>query len=314
MKKILYSMATVLLLIAATAYGLITSSVDKPVLFGQMSEVSKSFEDHRRSYSLYTPVTVSDPNTLVFVLHGSIGNGEKIRERTQFGFDLLADQHGFRVVYPNGFENHWNDCRTSAEYEANKQNINDVGFLQSIATDLSIDKQTPSNIFVTGFSNGGHLAFRLAQEHPDWVSAIAAIAANMPTKDNNSCEQQDETVPAMIMNGTDDPINPYQGGKVSLFGLGDRGKAMSTKDSLSHLAKQPNALKALPPEDTRTIGNVSIEHWIVNDRPFQAVTINRGGHTIPGSHGTMPRLLGQTNHDIEASSVIWEFFAQAKKS
>ena len=35
----------------------------------------------------------------------------------------------------------------------------------------------------------------------------------------------------MLVNGTGDPINPYQGGVVTLFGFGNRGKAMSAEDS-----------------------------------------------------------------------------------
>ena len=313
MKKALYAFATLLLLATATAYALLSSSVEKPVLFGEINEVHTEFEDRPRTYLLYTPTKVSSPETLVFVLHGSIGTGENIRKRTQYGFDLLADQHGFRVVYPDGFDKHWNDCRLSADYAAKQLDINDVGFLKRIASDLAVQEQPPKNIFVAGFSNGGHLAFKLAQEHPDWVSAIAAISANVPSADNNGCTHQASTVPALIMNGTDDPINPYQGGTVSLFGLGDRGQALSTRESLSYLANQNNKLDSLPSGSSQTIGDVLIERWNINNQLFQSVTVHHGGHTIPGTHGTMPRLLGPTNHDIEASAVIWEFFNRSRK-
>jgi polyhydroxybutyrate depolymerase len=67
------------------------------------------------------------------------------------------------------------------------------------------------------------MAFRLAMEGPVEIAAVAAVAANLPTPDASSCPQQGRTSRVMLIHGTSDPINPYQGGTVTLFGFANRG-------------------------------------------------------------------------------------------
>jgi polyhydroxybutyrate depolymerase len=43
---------------------------------------------------------------------------------------------------------------------------------------------TRSRVFVFGYSGGGHMAFRLAQEAPGRIAAIAVVAASIPAPDN----------------------------------------------------------------------------------------------------------------------------------
>ena len=63
----------------------------------------------RRSWLAYVPAAKLERPALVLVMHGSRGNGERMRNATRFSFDVLAERHGFVVVYPDGYENHWND-------------------------------------------------------------------------------------------------------------------------------------------------------------------------------------------------------------
>ena len=44
----------------------------------------------------------------------------------------MADRHGFIVLYPDGYKNNWNDCRKDAPFAANKENVDDVGFLRAL--------------------------------------------------------------------------------------------------------------------------------------------------------------------------------------
>ena len=64
--------------------------------------------------------------------HGSDQDGAQIRRWTGYGFDRLADEHGFAVAYPNGYEGYWNGCNIVGDYSANKLNIDDLGFLTAI--------------------------------------------------------------------------------------------------------------------------------------------------------------------------------------
>ena len=106
--------------------------VIRPPLKGEFINMELEHEGHIRTYHVYVPKDIQDSLDLVFVLHGSRGKGEEMRQQTAYEFDLLAENGEAIIVYPTGFENHWNDCRKTAQYSANTQNIDDIGFLKKI--------------------------------------------------------------------------------------------------------------------------------------------------------------------------------------
>ena len=90
-------------------------------------------------------------------------------------------------------------------------------------------------------------------------AGIAAISANLPTDDNSICQKAGRAVPVAIINGTADPINPYGGGRVTLFGFGDRGTVVSSAESAAQFARLPRLHFAL--HDTA-------RHFIMWDDPM----------------------------------------------
>ena len=181
-------------------------------------------------------------------MHGSGENGAQMRIETGYGFDRLADEHGFAVVYPDGYEGYWNGCNIVGDYSANTLNIDDVGFLTRWPTSSSLKSaSTPAGVFATGISRGASMAFRLALEAPSHFRAVAAVSENVPTPENFKCKPAGHgTSSVMIMNGTEDPLVPFDGGDVSLFGLFvKRGKVLSSRESgqyfadLNHIAGAP---------------------------------------------------------------------------
>ena len=129
------------------------------------------------------------------------------------------------MVYPDGFEAHWNGCRAAGPYAANTLDVDDVGFMRSIVARLVAEDQAdPAAVFATGISNGGHMAIRLALEAPDFVQAVAPIVASLPSEENLACDDEGVGVAFLLINGTEDPMNPYGGGDVALYGIaGNRG-------------------------------------------------------------------------------------------
>jgi len=51
----------------------------------------------QRTYILYAPRNVKPGAPLLFVFHGSGGDGESMRDVTSYEFDMLADKNGFLV-------------------------------------------------------------------------------------------------------------------------------------------------------------------------------------------------------------------------
>ena len=89
--------------------------------------------DRQRSWLAYIPAAKAERPALLLVADARGAMARNARA-TRFGFDVLAERHGFVVVYPDGYQRHWNDCRAGADYAANRENIDDVGFLRPCGT------------------------------------------------------------------------------------------------------------------------------------------------------------------------------------
>ena len=85
-----------------------------------------------REFLYYAPPGLGRGAPIVFVLHGSMGSAAGMREATAFGFERIAAAEGAIVVYPQGIEKHWNDCRGTADYAANTRNIDDPAFFAAM--------------------------------------------------------------------------------------------------------------------------------------------------------------------------------------
>ena len=290
--------------------------MEPPALPGSEQAGVLAHGGHQRSWLAYVPAAKSPSPALVLVMHGSMGDGEQMREATRYGFDVLAERHGFIAVYPDGYKGHWNDCRGSADYAANLENIDDVRFLRALVRRM-VEEQgvDPARVFATGLSNGGQMAYRLGLEAPDLVAGIAAMAASLP--DPIACEPVGEAVATLVMNGTEDPVNPYEGGLVKIFGNTSRGSVLSSAATAGYWAGlagyegegERNSWPRLDPDD---ITSVESTDWSGPGRvPVSLVTIVRGGHTIPHPVLNLPRLLGPTSHQLDGPEVIWDFFSGA---
>jgi polyhydroxybutyrate depolymerase len=257
----------------------------------------------QRYFVEYIPKTLKANAPLLFVLHPSGGDGASMRDYSNYEFDELADANGFLVVYPDGFENTWNDCRGGSPFSSKALKIDDVGFIRRlIEHEVETRKIDRKRVFATGWSNGGQLAYRLGLEHPEDFAGIAAVSASVPVKANLDCGETGKPVPAMVINGTADPINPFNGGMVRLGGA-QLGNVMSSEDTARYWAKLLDVTAApasadLPHKGGRT--SVSSLTWMKDGKPVAVhYTVRNGGHALP--------LKGE---DLDAPLAIWNFFSQ----
>jgi polyhydroxybutyrate depolymerase len=268
-----------------------------------------------RSYLIYIPANLPQQSALVIVLHGSGMDGARMRVCTGYEFDCLADRHGFVVLYPDGYRGNWNDCRKYAPFPAKRENIDDMRFIRTLIARTSLEHAIDEKqVCVFGYSNGGHMAFRLATEAADEFAAIVAVAANLPSADASSCPQKGRTSRVMLVNGTADPINPYEGGMVTLFGFGSRGAVMSAMATAQHFAER-NGLTGWPIRAQLSKGSTdpttSVDSltWERSGLPVCCLyTVKGGGHVIPQRAYRFPRLFGRTTSALDAPSEAIRFF------
>jgi polyhydroxybutyrate depolymerase len=233
--------------------------------------------------------------------------------------DRLADQRGFVVVYPNGYRRNWNDCRKNATFPAKRENIDDMSFIRALIARVTVERAIDERrVYAFGYSNGGHMTFRLAMEAPDEIAAVTAVAASLPMPDDSSCPQQGRTSRVMLVNGTTDPINPYRGGIVTLFGFASRGFVMSSLASAQNFAQRneitsPPVRGKLPKGFSDDPTSVETLTWQANGEPVSCLyTVRGGGHVIPQQAYRFPRLLGKTTSVLNAPRKAIHFFEHDK--
>jgi polyhydroxybutyrate depolymerase len=276
-----------------------------------------------RTYRIHIPSSLPENATpaLVFVLHGGGGTGEGMeRTLTLGGFNALADQYNFIVVYPDGIEKNWNDGRKNVTDPAHQQNIDDVGFFRTLIDNLTMEFNIdPNQIFATGISNGAMMSYRLAFDIPEKIAAIAPVAGAIPT---DLLDSNTSYVPVSVcaISGTKDPLVPWCGGQVG-FPRNPRGTVISVPESVmywvtyNNCSPTPNSteLPDINPKDhTRVHRDLYSEG--MNNTEVVLYTIINGGHTWPDGYQYLPNVLvGRTTHDINANEVIWEFFSAHPK-
>ncbi|MFM7088960.1 MAG: alpha/beta hydrolase family esterase [Candidatus Paceibacterota bacterium] len=209
-----------------------------------------------RSYNLFLPATYnkSTPLPLVIGLHGGIGTAtgfESYSKLTQY-----AQSNNFIVAYPNGINvnskqvkaQSWNagDCCGPAS----RQSVDDVGFIrrvvQDIKTKYSVD---PNNIILIGHSNGAMMAYRVACQASDIITAIAAQSGSLGITECNPANP----VSILHIHGTNDKNFPIQGGK------GDGVSGVEFKPARYALDTFANKNKCkTPPKLTKTKENTDL--------------------------------------------------------
>lgn len=263
----------------------------------QLVSDSVLIEGHYRTFHFLKPA--QPKASLLFVLHGSGGNGRRMRNGAQ-KLEAIAPAENILMVYPDGYKNYWNECRKTAQSAANLENINDNAFFeQMIAYFEKKFVADPKKVFAVGTSGGGHMAYKLALTMPEKFRAITALIANLPDTNNMDCAEKRMAIPVMIVNGTADRTNPYAGGEVLTNGI-SLGFVRSTDRTFRYwyeLAGYKGApkMEALP--DTDPTDGRTIEKYTYKAPGKPEVTLLK---VINGEHNS-PR-------DIDVHLEAWAFF------
>ncbi|QDK83317.1 poly(3-hydroxybutyrate) depolymerase [Spirosoma sp. KCTC 42546] len=272
--------------------GLSIASAQKPLLTDSIL-----VEGHYRTFHFIKPAKAN--SSLIFILHGSGGNGEGARKGAE-KLEEKSDSENLLLVYPDGYKRYWNECRKTANSVANKEDINENAFFGEMINYFTKKYQiNTKQVFAVGTSGGGHMAYKLALTMPEKFRAITALIANLPDTNNLDCPEKRIAVPVMIVNGTADQTNPYEGGEV-ITGTISMGLVRSTERTFHYWAdlagykKQP--LKELLP-DTDPNDHKTIERYTYKEKGKPEVTLLK---VIGGKH--------DYPNDINVYLEAWDFF------
>ena len=266
----------------------------------------------QRTFHVVGPDT--PPAYMLLVLHGSDSDAAGIRTLSGHTFDRLSGL-GVLVVYPEALQGMWNDARLGTQAPARELGIDDVEFLSTLVHALRRQYDVPADrVFAAGFSNGGQMVIRLVHEVPDLIAGAAVIGSNHPTAENlipeASERDQRREMPVLCINGTKDPIVPFEGGVPSLWGLKPRGPVMSSRASAGYFAER-NGITVDPVTEQVTTGRLAttVTRWREEGHaPVDFYAVDGGGHTIPNPDHRAPLILGRTARDLDAGTLVRDFF------
>jgi polyhydroxybutyrate depolymerase len=153
---------------------------------------------------------------LVVILHGY-----GITSLIQIAYLQLADlteDPGAFVLAPEGTRDgldrqFWN--ASAACCGQGRGDVDDVAYLGGLIDDVIADWPVdPTRVVIVGHSNGHFMAYRMACDRADVVTAIAGLAGAAPTVDGDGCAPV-RPVSTLHLHGDADTVVPYGGGTLA---------------------------------------------------------------------------------------------------
>lgn len=255
-----------------------------------------------RPYILHVPerYNPAKPTALVISMHGAM-NWPAFQMRLS-GWNRLADEEGFIVVYPGG-----EGSGLAVWYQRGRtaEKMPDVVFISQLIDKLRASYNIdPARVYANGLSNGGGMSFALSCRMSHRIAAVGLVAAAHLVPFEWCADTK--PVPVIAFHGTADTFTPFHGGKVW---IGPEPFPSIPKWTTSWARRNRCAPNA---EDSASATNVTkLEYTGCADNASVVLyTISNGGHTWPGGLQLPQWLFGETSRDIDATRVMWRFFQQ----
>ena len=267
----------------------------------------------KRDYILHLPPGYMSvqPLPLVMIFHGGGGNSEQMQK--YFGMDAIADKEKFITVYPNSINKNWNDGR---EFKEAVKAIDDVDFINRLLDTLEKNYAINTRrIFATGISNGGFFSYYLSYKMSNRLLAVSPVCASIPEQLYKEFYPPNP-ISIMMMNGTKDPLVPYEGGKVGNVFTGSRGNCSSTTSTLARYIEvnHTNTTPEITTLENRDNddGCTAVEYTYSNGNNNTSVILVKvinGGHAVPGCSQYLSKfIIGKVCKDFNGNEMIWSFF------
>lgn len=281
-------------------------------------EVGLEHGGRQRIYIVHVPPAASagQPLPLFVALHGGGGHARQMDDLTHLR--RIADREGFLLAFPEAVDKNWNDGRSGVGSKAEKENVDDVGYIRAVIEDaaarLPLDRK---RVYAAGISNGAIMSSRLACESADSIAAVGLVVGTAPEGFEAWCKPA-RPVPVIAFLSTGDPLVPFNGGQITAFFPFIKRGRVAGADQLKLFWAERNACTGTQTVDaledrTRADDSTVIREAFSGCGGGADVVFYRlegAGHTWPGGKQYLaPLLVGTTNRDIDASELLWQFFA-----
>lgn len=264
-----------------------------------------------RRYVLHRPPGFRPGGPAVLMLDGRGGTPWTAMKSS--GWSAKADREGFLVLYPEALRldpagpqhfltnpQMWNAGAGGSDTD--RPDVDDVGFLRAVIADATERHGAdPARIFMSGFSNGAAMSFRMAAEDSHRLAAIGVVAGPCRVRGVRMARR----VPTIYFYGKLDPLGPFDGGEVALpWGVTEHRPPVR-----EHVRAWRDAMGLADDPQLESRECVTIERY---GDVFEFWTIEDLGHVWPGGHRLLPeKIVGASSERVRATEVIWDFFRRA---
>ena len=247
--------------------------------------------DMNREYVLYIPDSYDGASSVPLMLNFHGFGGSASEYMNDADMREVAESDTFILVYPQGScsdgSSHWNPCPRGGD---NKSTADDVGFVESMINEISsqynIDME---RIYAGGYSNGGMMAYGLANYKSDLIAAVASVSGAML----DCIGSTNHPMPTVHIHGTSDGVLPYNGD--SFYN--------SVQSTLDHWIKFNNATTT-PTISSENSGGMTIEHYVYAEGD-SSVSVEHYKY-IDGDHVWF----NETYQGKNTSELVWNFVSQ----
>jgi polyhydroxybutyrate depolymerase len=244
-----------------------------------------------REYLLYIPDSYDGTTAvpIVFNFHGYGGNVEEFMEYADLR--SVAETNTFIVVYPQGSclegSSHWNPCPNGPD---NKSEADDFGFVEAMINQISSEYNIDlDRVYAGGYSNGGMMAYGLANYKSDLIAAVASVSGTML----NCTGSTNHPMPVVHLHGTSDDVVSYNGST-------DWNSVQNTLDYWINF----NSTTTTPIVNSENSGGITIEHYIY-DQGENSVSVEHYKF-IEGEHVWF----NETYQGQNTAELIWNFMSR----
>ena len=244
-----------------------------------------------REYILYVPNSYDGTSSVPLLLnfHGFGGSASEFINDADIRAE--AEANTFILVYPQGScldgVPHWNPCPIDAD---NKSSADDLGFVEALVDEISsqytIDLE---RIYAAGYSNGGMMAYGLANYKSDLIAAVASVSGSML----DCLGDTSHPMPVLHLHGTSDGVIAYEGSN-------DYNPVQSTLDYWTNF----NNTVSIPTINEDSSGGMTIEHYVYGQGD-NSVSVEHYKY-VGGDHVWF----NATYQGSNASKLVWNFMSK----
>lgn len=245
-----------------------------------------------REYILYVPNSYDENSAtpILFNFHGFGGSASQFISRADMRAE--AELNSFILVYPQGScldgVPHWNPCPIGGD---NKSSADDLGFFEAMVNEISTEYNLDmERIYAAGYSNGGMMAYGLANYKSNLIAAVASVSGSML----DCLDTPSHPMPVLHLHGTNDGVIAYDESS------NDYNSVQSTLDYWTNF----NNTVSTPTINIDNTSGMTIEQYVY-DQGDNSVSVEHYKY-IGGEHVWFT----ETYQGQNASKLVWNFMSR----